>query len=45
MRNEVEHAEKMLRDSTFYLPVSNEEKAAVDAMARDFRGPVTDDST
>ena len=39
MRNEVEDVEKMLRDSTFYMPVSNEEKAAVyAAMARDFRG-------
>ena len=39
MRNEVEDVEKMLRDSTFYMPVSNEEKAAVYvAMARDFRG-------
>jgi len=29
----------MLRDSTFYMPVSNEEKAAVyAAMAHDFRG-------
>lgn len=39
MRNEVEEVEKMLRGSTFYMPVSNEEKAAVyAAMARDFRG-------
>jgi hypothetical protein len=39
MRNEIEDVEKMLRDSTFYMPVSNEEKAAVyAAMARDFRG-------
>jgi hypothetical protein len=39
MRNEVDDVEKMLRDSTFYMPVSNEEKAAVyAAMARDFRG-------
>ena len=39
MRNEVEDVEKMLRDSTFYMPVSNEEKAAVyAAMAHDFRG-------
>ena len=39
MRNEVEDVEKMLRGSTFYLPVSNEEKAAVyAAMAHDFRG-------
>ncbi|KAG4427275.1 hypothetical protein IFR05_017241 [Cadophora sp. M221] len=39
MGNEVEEVEKMLRDSTFYMPVSNEEKAAVyAAMAHDFRG-------
>jgi hypothetical protein len=39
MRDEVEGVEKMLRDSTFYMPVSNEEKAAVyAAMAQDFRG-------
>jgi hypothetical protein len=39
VRNEVEEVEKMLRDSTFYMPVSNEEKAAVyAAMAHDFRG-------
>jgi hypothetical protein len=39
MRNEVEDVEKMLRDSTFYMPVTNEEKAAVyAAMAHDFRG-------
>ncbi|KAK6591706.1 hypothetical protein H4I96_12262 [Botrytis cinerea] len=39
MKNEVEGVEKMLRDSTFYMPVSNEEKAAVyAAMAHDFRG-------
>ncbi|KAI9784989.1 MAG: hypothetical protein M1839_001185 [Geoglossum umbratile] len=39
IRNEVEDVEKMLRDSTFYMPVSNEEKAAVyAAMAHDFRG-------
>jgi hypothetical protein len=39
MRNEVEDVEKMLRGSTFYLPVSNEEKAAVyAAMAQNFRG-------
>ncbi|KFY14963.1 hypothetical protein V491_05836 [Pseudogymnoascus sp. VKM F-3775] len=39
MRSEVEEVEKMLRGSTFYMPVSNEEKAAVyAAMARDFRG-------
>jgi hypothetical protein len=39
MRNEVKDVEKMLRDSTFYMPVSNEEKAAVyAAMAHDFNG-------
>jgi hypothetical protein len=39
MRSEIEDVEKMLRDSTFYMPVSNEEKAAVyAAMAHDFRG-------
>ncbi|KFY98406.1 hypothetical protein V500_01697 [Pseudogymnoascus sp. VKM F-4518 (FW-2643)] len=39
MRNEIEDVEKMLRGSTFYMPVSNDEKAAVyAAMARDFRG-------
>ncbi|KAH8811111.1 hypothetical protein F5884DRAFT_876247 [Xylogone sp. PMI_703] len=39
MLNEVEEVKSMLRDSTFYLPVSNEEKAAVyAAMAREFRG-------
>ncbi|KFY08522.1 hypothetical protein V492_06159 [Pseudogymnoascus sp. VKM F-4246] len=39
MKNEVEDVEKMLRDSTFYMPVSNDEKAAVyAAMAQDFRG-------
>lgn len=39
MRNEIEEIEKTLRGSTFYMPVSNEEKAAVyAAMARDFRG-------
>jgi hypothetical protein len=39
MKEEIEDVEKMLRDSTFYMPVSNEEKAAVvAAMARDFRG-------
>jgi hypothetical protein len=39
MRNEIEDVEKSLRDSTFYMPVSNEEKAAVyAAMANDFRG-------
>lgn len=39
MRNEAVDVEKMLRDSTFYMPVSNEEKAAVyAAMTHDFRG-------
>ncbi|CZR66499.1 related to NF-X1 finger and helicase domain protein [Phialocephala subalpina] len=39
MMDEIEEVEKMLRDSTFYMPVTNEEKAAVyAAMARDFRG-------
>lgn len=37
--SEVEDAEKMLRESTFYTPVGNAEKAAVyAAMARDFSG-------
>ncbi len=36
---EVEEAQKMLRGGTFYLPVSNDEKAAVyAAMAREFSG-------
>lgn len=36
---EIEEVEAMLRDSTFYMPVSNAEKAAVyKAMALDFRG-------
>lgn len=36
---EIEQAEAMLRDSTFYMPVSNAEKAAVyAAMALEFRG-------
>lgn len=39
MLEEVVEAEKMLRDSTFYAPVTNEEKAAVyAAMAQSFRG-------
>lgn len=39
MSSEVQEVETMLRGSTFYLPVSNEEKAAVfAAMAKDFRG-------
>lgn len=39
MRQEIAEMEKSLRDSTFYMPVSNEEKAAVyAAMAQDFRG-------
>jgi len=36
---EAKNVEKMLRDSTFYEPVPNEEKAAVyAAMAQDFQG-------
>ena len=39
MSNEITEVENMLRDSTFYMPVSNDEKAAIyAAMARDFRG-------
>jgi len=39
MRDEVEEVKKMLRESTFYMPVSNEEKAAVyAAMALEFSG-------
>ncbi|KAL9611040.1 MAG: hypothetical protein Q9167_004287 [Letrouitia subvulpina] len=39
MASEVDYARTMLRDSTFYLPVSNEEKAQVyAAMAADFQG-------
>lgn len=39
MPAEVSEAEKMLRDSTFYAPVTNAEKAAVyAAMAQSFRG-------
>jgi hypothetical protein len=39
MQEEVSDVEKMLRGSTFYLPVSNEEKAAVYAtMAQGFSG-------
>ncbi|KAL8963110.1 MAG: hypothetical protein Q9193_000584 [Seirophora villosa] len=39
MLAEVSEAEKMLRDATFYAPVTNAEKAAVyAAMAQDFRG-------
>jgi len=39
MLAEIEDVEKMLHDSTFYMPVSNEEKAAVyAAMSRDFLG-------
>ena len=39
MRNEAEEIARMLHDSTFYMPVSNKEKAAVyAAMAQDFRG-------
>jgi len=37
MKNEVEDIEKILRNSIFYMPVSNEEKATVyTAMAYDF---------
>ncbi|KAI9889601.1 MAG: hypothetical protein M1814_005108 [Vezdaea aestivalis] len=39
MLEEVSTAERMLRDSTFYAPVTNEEKAAVfAAMAQTFQG-------
>ena len=39
MSDEVEAAEKMLRESTFYTVVTSEEKQAIYmAMARDFRG-------
>jgi len=39
MEEEISEMEKMLRESTFYLPVSNEEKAAVcAAIARSFSG-------
>lgn len=39
MQEEVEEVGKMLRDSTFYLTVTNQEKAAVyAAMASEFRG-------
>ena len=39
MTAEIEDVRKMLRGDTFYLPVSNAEKAAVyAAMAKDFRG-------
>lgn len=39
MQEEVSDVEKMLRGSTFYLPVSNDEKAAVyAAMAQSFSG-------
>lgn len=39
MLSEVSEAEKMLRDSTFYAPVTNVEKAAVyAAMAQSFQG-------
>ena len=39
MLAEVSEAEKMLRDATFYAPVTNEEKAAVyRAMAQSFQG-------
>jgi len=37
-KKEVKDAKKMLRDSTFYIPVSNEEKAGMyAAMAHDFK--------
>lgn len=37
--DEIEETQKMLRDATFYVPVSNEERAAVyAAMAQGFRG-------
>ena len=39
MLEEVNETRAMIRDSTFYMPVSNEEKAQVyAAMARDFQG-------
>lgn len=39
MRAEIQGVQKMMRGSTFYMSVSNEEKAAVyAAMANDFRG-------
>ncbi|KAI9651441.1 MAG: hypothetical protein M1829_002914 [Trizodia sp. TS-e1964] len=39
MKSEIEDVQKMLRGSTFYMPVSNKEKAAVyAAMALDFGG-------
>ncbi|KAL8935906.1 MAG: hypothetical protein Q9211_004449 [Gyalolechia sp. 1 TL-2023] len=39
MLEEVEEAEKMVREATFYTPVTNDEKAAVyAAMAQDFLG-------
>ena len=39
MRNKVKDVEKMLHNLTFYMLVSNKEKAPVyTAMAHDFRG-------
>lgn len=39
MTDEIADVQKMLRESTFYMPVSNDEKAAVyQAMAREFSG-------
>ncbi|THX32966.1 hypothetical protein D6D12_01808 [Aureobasidium pullulans] len=39
VHSEIEEVEKMLRESTFYSPVTNEEmKNVVAAMAREFRG-------
>ncbi|THX14858.1 hypothetical protein D6D17_03136 [Aureobasidium pullulans] len=39
VQSEIEEVEKMLRESTFYSPVTNEEmKNVVAAMAREFRG-------
>ncbi|THZ26748.1 hypothetical protein D6C91_02505 [Aureobasidium pullulans] len=39
VRSEIEEVEKMLRESTYYSPVTNEEmKNVVAAMAREFRG-------
>jgi hypothetical protein len=39
MKNEVKDVEKILRDLTFYMPVSNKEKAAVyTAIAHGFNG-------
>jgi hypothetical protein len=39
MRNEIKDVKNMLHNSTFYMLVSNEEKAAIyTAIAHDFRG-------